>query len=509
MRLLGALESIVARQFDRGVGPVSRHFNRRRHSSALEHGATGERPKDAWWSDQDVWFSDGTPPRRNNRLTPLIDGEAYLATLVEEINRAEHYILIAGWCLTPHVPLRRDDPETVDRSHVLAVLLAAAHKVPVRLLLWGGAPFLIQPTARAVHAVQRSIETEARRDGVDLLCRLDETAHPSHCHHQKTVVVDGRVAFVGGMDITTFQGDRWDRPGHPLRSGLNWHDVQMRIEGEIVADVEANFRQRWAETASEPLPSAREPVLDNEMQTPAQIVRTIPRGIYQSEPNGEFGIHHALIAMIKNARSLIYLENQYLWSPDVVDALKDAINGPHGGRLRIVIVLPARAYSGKWDNDRRVAALRKADDGRGIFEAYSLYAAGPHLGVTGFYYRPIYVHAKVTVVDDEWLSIGSANLNTRGLITDSELNVVAHDPGLARRLRVALWAEHLGMPEQEIAAAEPRTLIDDVWRSRAAENAATITRADGLLNGNVHRYELGRMPGRIVLEEMESLTFEH
>jgi phosphatidylserine/phosphatidylglycerophosphate/cardiolipin synthase-like enzyme len=174
-----------------------------------------------------------------------------------------------------------------------------------------------------------------------------------------------------------------------------------------------------------------------------------------------------------------------------------------------VIVLPARAYSGKWDNDRRVAALRKADAGRGIFEAYSLYAAGPHLGVTGFRYRPVYVHAKVSIVDDEWLSIGSANLNTRGLITDSELNVVAHDPALAKRLRVALWVEHLAMPAREVAAAEARTLIDGVWRSRAAENAETVKRADGLLNGNLHRYEQGRMPGRIVLEEMESLTFEH
>jgi phosphatidylserine/phosphatidylglycerophosphate/cardiolipin synthase-like enzyme len=221
MALLGALESIAARQFDRGLGPLSRHLNRGRTSNALEHGATGTRPEGAWWSDHDVWFSDGTPPRPRNRLTPLIDGEAYLAALVEEINRAEHYILIAGWCLTPHVPLRRDDPETVDGSHLLAILLAAARTVPVRLLLWAGSPFLIQPTARAVRAVQASIEADARHEGVDLLCRLDKTAHPSHCHHQKTVVIDGRVAFVGGMDITTFQGDRWDQPGHPLRAGLN------------------------------------------------------------------------------------------------------------------------------------------------------------------------------------------------------------------------------------------------------------------------------------------------
>jgi Phosphatidylserine/phosphatidylglycerophosphate/cardiolipin synthases and related enzymes len=76
--------------------------------------------------------------------------------------------------------------------------------------------------------------------------------------------------------------------------------------------------------------------------------------------------------------------------------------------------------SGKWDNDRHVEKLRKADGGRGIAEVYSLYASGPCNGVQPFRYRPTYVHAKVAIFDDEWLTIGSANLNDRGLVTDSE-----------------------------------------------------------------------------------------
>jgi phosphatidylserine/phosphatidylglycerophosphate/cardiolipin synthase-like enzyme len=242
------------------------------------------------------------------------------------------------------------------------------------------------------------------------------------------------------------------------------------------------------------------------MTTPAQIVRTIPSRTYDFAPNGEFGIHHALIAMIRNATSLIYLENQYLWSPDVVDVLADVLCG---GQAHVVVVLPARAYSGKWDNDRRVKVLRKADGGRGLFEAYSLYASGPHLGVNPFRYRPIYVHAKVAVVDDEWVSVGSANLNTRGLVTDSELNVLAHDPTLAKRIRVELWSEHLAMPVDRVEQADPRELGATVWREQAAENAEIIKRAEGLLHGQLHRYELGRMPGSAVLEEAESLTFEH
>lgn len=513
MSLAGTLESLAGRQLERGLGPLTRRLNHGRHRDernlAAPAGTLAKRPGVEWWDGDGHWFAGGAPPRTHNRIMPLIDGKAYFAALTDELANAEAYVFIAGWCLTPHIPLRRDDQESILDAQLLGLLLDAAGRVPVRLLIWAGAPILIQPTRRAVRAVQREVDAEARRRGVDLAFVTDETARPSHRHHQKTIVIDGRVAFVGGMDITTFQGDRWDSPGHPLRSGVNWHDVQTQIEGETVTDVEANFRQRWSECSDERLPGGRLPVVDAGMTTPAQIVRTIPPRTYGFARDGEFGIHHALIGMISNATSLIYLENQYLWSPDVVDALCNVMRGPRGGQIRIVVVLPARAYSGKWDNDRRVNALRGADGGREMFDAYSLYASGPHLGVKPFRYRPIYVHAKVAVVDDEWASIGSANLNTRGLVTDSELNVLVHDPAVAKRIRVALWAEHLAMPVDHVERADPSALAATAWRDQAAENAEIIKRADALLHGQLHRYESGRMPGSAVLEEAESLTFEH
>lgn len=513
MSLLASLESLAARPIERGLGPLARHLNRGRRADALERGRPDEETKaraaTTWWGSEPVWFPGGTPPREHNSITPLIDGHAYLSALIADLERATSHVFIAGWCLTPHIPLRRDDPASLTSSQLLPVLMETAKRIPVRLLIWAGAPFLIQPTERATRAIQAEIDDEARRRGVDLVVVLDKTAHPSHCHHQKTVVVDSRIAYVGGMDITTFQGDRWDEPGHPLRAGLNWHDVQSRIEGEAVADVEMNFRQRWTACSELRLPAARETTIEPAMTTPAQIVRTIPPGAYDFAPDGEFGIHHVLTTLIRRAKRLIYLENQYLWSPEIVDALHDAIQGPNSGQLRIIVVLPARAYSGKWDNDRRVSALRRADGNRGFFDAYSLYASGPHLGARAFRYRPVYVHAKVSLIDDEWLSIGSANLNTRGLVTDSELNVVAHDCALARRVRIALWSEHLALSREEVASVDPGELAARAWPARAAENAAIIRRADGPLHGLVHRYETGKMPGSFVLEEAESLTFEH
>lgn len=78
-----------------------------------------------------------------------------------------------------------------------------------------------------------------------VLCELDRRASLSHDHHQKAVTIDGRVAYVGGMDLCTFQGDRWDTADHELRFGPNWHDVQVLVRGEVVADAEENFCQRW------------------------------------------------------------------------------------------------------------------------------------------------------------------------------------------------------------------------------------------------------------------------
>jgi len=97
----------------------------------------------------------------------------------------------------------------------------------------------------------------------------------------------------------------------------------------------------------------------------------------------------------------------------------------------------------------------------------------------------LYVHAKVAIVDDRWLTIGSANLNEHSLMNDSELNVVTDDAGLARRTRVRLWAEHLELEEDEVAAAEPAVLVDERWRPIA--------------EAELRRREAGQPPGHHLL----------
>jgi phosphatidylserine/phosphatidylglycerophosphate/cardiolipin synthase-like enzyme len=107
-------------------------------------------------------------------------------------------------------------------------------------LLWAGAPALVEPNTRTAEDARKTLLDVAP----NVRCVLDRRAKFSHDHHQKAVTIDDRVAYVGGMDISTFQGDRWDTGDHPLRFGPGWHDVQVRIEVQVVADVEDTFCQR-------------------------------------------------------------------------------------------------------------------------------------------------------------------------------------------------------------------------------------------------------------------------
>ena len=505
--------SIITERHISGIFAINRH---RRYRRKLKKGSPDKKAvlqaSSQWWGSDAHWFPAGTPPSKHNQVTALIDGDSYFNSLYAQLNQAQHYIYITGWAFTPFIPLNRDEtitPEQLVESQLLTVLLRLAGRVPVRLLLWNGARFIFQPSTRLMMRVEELINSQAKQANVNLICRLDPTSHPTHCHHQKSVMIDGRLAYVGGMDLTTFKGDRWDTHNHSLRSGTNWHDIQVQIEGEAVADVEKSFRQRWQAVSGDNTLPSRPPEFESDWNVPVQVVRTVPLNVYGFARKGEYGIFHTYIEAIKNASQLIYIENQYLWSPQITEALINKMNDKGAENLRIVIVLPARAHSSKGDNDQHVRQLRKADNDRGILSIYCLYAFGVGNGIAPFRYRPTYLHAKVAIIDDTWMLVGSANLNNRGLVTDSEMNVLIKDKILAHRTRLTLWAEHLGLPVEKLEVADPIQLISDEWERQAKINAQIIQEKTKPLISSIHRYEVGHMPGSWLIEEAEALTLEH
>ena len=393
------------------------------------------------------WASANPPPRTGNSVDVLIDGAEALPAIAEELLKAESHIHLAGWYFTPSLALVRDSRHVILRD----LLAELAERVDVRVLAWAGAPLpLFRPSRKDVARTRDRLS-----DRSEVQIALDGHERPLHCHHEKTIVIDDHVAFVGGLDLTSESGDRFDTPVHHARAAVGWHDVATRIEGPAVTDVATHFNLRWHEVTSETLapPAPTKPAGDVELQ----IVRTVPERIYEALPNGDFSILESYARAFRDAKHFIYLENQFLWSPEIAAILADKIEHPPSNDFRILLLLPSKPNSGADDTRGVLGELLEADADRGRVFASALFAR------SGRRADPIYVHAKVGIVDDDWLTIGSANLNEHSLFNDTEMNLVIHAAGLARRTRLRLWSEHLELPPEQIDG-DPIEVIDTLWK---------------------------------------------
>src|SRR3954454_13425350 len=121
-----------------------------------------------------------------------------------------------------------------------ALLIELAERVDVRVLLWAGPPLpVFRPTRKMMKSIQARLMAGSKVRSV-----LDARERTMHCHHEKTIVVDDEVAFVGGIDLSDLAGDRWDRNVHPPRGATGWHDVATRLRGPVVTDVAQHFLDR-------------------------------------------------------------------------------------------------------------------------------------------------------------------------------------------------------------------------------------------------------------------------
>jgi phosphatidylserine/phosphatidylglycerophosphate/cardiolipin synthase-like enzyme len=410
-----------------------------------------------------LWADGDPPPRAGNDVEILIDGAGFLPRLADELRRAESHVHIAGWYLSTELALVRDG----DRVVVLDLLADLARRVDVRVLLWAGAPL---PLFRPSRGDVRRLAERLRAVGVQV--GLDAKERPMHCHHEKLVVIDDRLATVGGIDLTAYWGDRYDSSAHPWRPALGWHDAAALVRGPIVADVADHFRFRWHEVTGRTLPAPAEPPAVGEHEL--QLVATIPEHVYGARPRGSFRILETYVRALRSAERLIYLESQFLWSPELIEILVEKLRRPPRDDFRIVAVLPSHPDSGNDDSRGQVGRLEEADAGAGRFFACALYARN------GAAREPIYVHAKIGIVDDRWLTIGSANLNEHSLFNDTEVNLVSCEPGLARSTRERLWAEHLELPLEALRRADPVTLIDERWFPIAEEQVTRRARNEPL-----------------------------
>lgn len=347
---------------------------------------------------------------------------------------------LAGWHFEASFALSQG-------GRTLRELLAElAERVDVSVLAWAGAPLpLFSPSRRDVRAGRDELV-----QGTRIEMALDARERPMHCHHEKLAIVDDRIACVGGIDLTSLAGDRLDTAGHPARGSIGWHDATLRVEGPLVADVAAHFALRWHEVTGERLLAPAPPSPAGAVR--AQFVRTVPNNVYEALPRGDYRILEGYVRALRSAERLVYLENQFLWAPELVGILAAKLRDPPSDEFAVVLLLPAHPNNGADDTRGQLGVLVDADRHERLL-ACTLYQPGRA--------NQVYVHAKIGIVDDSWLAIGSANLNAHSLFNDTEACVITCDEELVRETRLSLWREHLDVDEPTV----------DTWRERARDGS--------------------------------------
>lgn len=413
------------------------------------------------------------------RLAVIIDADAYFTALRRAMLNARRSILMIGWDFDARI--RLGEPAEGDAGPEklgdFVLWLARQRKgLHIRLLRWDTGAFLAMLRGRTWWTIMRW-KAHPR-----ITLKLDAKHPLTSSHHQKIVVIDDALAFCGGIDITA---GRWDSREHldddPRRLGPDgqpqqpWHDATVACDGQAARILGDLARDRWQVACGERLePIAPAASLWPDGLTPA--FRTVRVAVSRTRPDipeveTAHEIEQLYLDLIAGARKTIYAESQYFASRKIAQAIAARLTEEDPPEIVIINPTGAQGWLEPLAMDtaraRLIEALRRIDR-HGRFRVYHPMTEGG---------APIYVHAKIMVVDDRFLRVGSSNMNNRSMRLDTECDVLLPaeregDTGLRAQisqLRDDLLAEHLGCREDEVAAAiAEHGLIGAIERLRRA-----------------------------------------
>ena len=401
-----------------------------------------------------------------SRLAFLVDAAAYFAAVRSAIAQAKRSVFILGWDFDSRIRLVPDganDGYPEELGEFLQEVVKRERALRMYVLSWDFV-MLFAGDREWVPLYKLGWKTHVRPR---LAFRLDDKHPVSSSHHQKVIVVDDAVAFVGGLDLTH---GRWDTPEHrpvePHRRDAQGrlsrpnHDVQAVVDGAAARALGDLCRDRWRR-ASGRAPRRPEPakaadpwprgVVPEVTDLDVAIARTDP-GYVTGTPVEE--IRHLYVDAIASARRMLYLENQYFSSSVLGAALEGRLREPQGPEVVVV----SRLTEEGWLEERTMGVLRarlhkrlQRADTHGRYRLLYPYVPGlqkPNL---------LNVHSKVLIADDELCSVGSANFNNRSMGFDTECNIAIEARGEQRirnaiaGLRNRLLAEHLGTQPEQVA----------------------------------------------------------
>lgn len=396
------------------------------------------------------------------RATTLIDGQVWFDALQSSLEKARRSVVILGWQFDPRTRLdaeSRHGDRHAEIGHQLRMMVKSRPDLDVRLLIWNSPILIAASQGFFPHRAQRWF----RKRFVEF--RLDSPGPLGACHHQKMVVIDDAVAYCGSGDLGP---DRWDTTDHrdhdPLRVQPDGklaparHETMCVIEGPAARALGDLARERWFRATWERTLPDPEGVSDPWPEGVEAEFRDVPIGISRTEPKwggrGECREVEALhLEAIRAAKTRIYFENQYFTSPAIAAALAERLKEPDGPEVVVV----STGSSPSWFDGITMDTARSE-------VLYRLEQADAHDRF--FAYSPntrrgerIIVHAKVTVIDDVLLRVGSANLNNRSMGFDTECDVSLEpdtDEGRAavEAFRHRSIAHFLGVEPAAFAAAE-------------------------------------------------------
>ena len=404
-----------------------------------------------------------------DRVALIVDAADYFRAAQAAMLKAQHSILMIGWDFDTRISL---DPTDETDSHpaqlgaFLTWLVETKPGLHINILKWDlGMVKALWRGTTLLRVAQWALHER-------ITFKLDGAHPPGAAHHHKIVVIDDAVAFCGGIDMT---GDRWDTSEHrdadprrrrpfTKRAYGSWHDATTAVSGQAAKALGDHARERWKRASGEVLaapPGGSDPWPDG---LPAQmaevavaIARTMPAYDTQTEVRE---IEALYVSAIAAARRSVYLESQYFASRAIAEAIARRL--PEADGPEFVIINPESAEG--WLEEEvmgsaraRLLAMLGRRDRFGRLRVYTPVTAGE---------QPIYVHAKIMIVDDRLLRVGSSNLNNRsmGYDTECDLAVEAEDDTTAeaiRSFRARLLAEHLGTSLERVSAivAEQQSLI--------------------------------------------------
>lgn len=395
-----------------------------------------------------------------DRTAVLIDGENYFRAVRKSLAQAQERVMLLGWDFDERVEMHDTLREPEGPLRIGAYfdwLLRNNRDLDIYVLRWDTG----------------ALKSLLRVNGMMTLIRwyfhprvhfkLDSHHPVGAAHHQKVIVIDEDTAFCSGIDVTN---NRWDTRAHEdnqeyrLQPDGNdagpWHDAAMVVQGDVARALAEYAVQHWRDAGGKQtnVVTAKGDCWPADLDAdftdcPVAIARTLPE---MDDQQGVDEIESLCLDLIAAAKDFIYAESQYFASARIAAAIAARLSEPDGPEVVIINPQSAEGWLESEIMDSTRARLFEAIKAKDKYDRFRMFHPFNAAGT------PIYVHAKILIVDDQYIRIGSSNFNNRSLGFDSECDVALDASeildgtvsGQIARVRNDLLAEHLGVDESVV-----------------------------------------------------------